>query len=99
MKFLKNLDDLLHNNHMSRSDLARAIHIAPSTVNSWFNRSCENVSLKTLVDIAAYFNITLDDLVNGEINAPASDNKLTNDDVLKLKKLLAFYDNNGGKKV
>ena len=66
MRFLENLDYLLKSNGMTRSDLARAINIAPSTINSWFNRSCDGVALKSLVEIANYFNVTLDDLVNGE---------------------------------
>lgn len=66
MRFIENLDYLLKVNSMSRSELARAINIAPSTVNAWFNRSCDGVALKSLVEIANYFNVSLDDLVNGE---------------------------------
>lgn len=94
MRFLENLDDLLHVNKMSRSDLARAIGIGPSTVNAWFNRSCENVSLKSLVAVADYFKITLDDLVNGDLSksAPANTESLTNDEIAQLKRLLTYAD-------
>ena len=90
MKFLENLSDLLHVNNMSRSDLARAINISPSTVNSWFNRSCENVSLKTLVDIAKYFNITLDELVNGTTQTQNA--VLSKQEIEQIKRLLTYYD-------
>lgn len=90
MKFLENLSDLLYANKMSRSDLARAINIAPSTVNSWFNRSCENISLKTLVDIANYFHTTLDELVNGKTQTKATG--LTTKDIEQLKRLLTYYE-------
>lgn len=90
MKFLENLSDLLYANKMSRSELARAINVAPSTVNSWFNRSCENVSLKTLVDIAKYFNISLDELVNG--TTPKKDTGFTKKEVEQLKRLLTYYE-------
>lgn len=90
MKFLENLSDLLHVNNMSRSDLARAINISPSTVNSWFNRSCENVSLKTLVDIAKYFNITLDELVNGTTQPQNA--VLSKQEIEQIKRLLTYYD-------
>jgi len=90
MKFLENLSDLLHVNNMSRSDLARAINISPSTVNSWFNRSCENVSLKTLVDIAKYFNITLDELVNGTTQPQST--VLSKQEIEQIKRLLTYYD-------
>lgn len=64
MAFLENLDALLKENNMSRAELARQIGIAPSTINSWFNRSCDGVSLKILRDIAGFFNVTLESLVN-----------------------------------
>ena len=64
MAFLENLDALLKENNMSRAQLARQIGIAPSTINSWFNRSCDGVSLKILRDIAGFFNVTLESLVN-----------------------------------
>lgn len=66
MEFLKNLEFLLNENNMSRAELARKIGIAPSTVNAWFNKSCDGVSLKTLKDIANYFNVTLETLVNSQ---------------------------------
>ena len=66
MAFLENLDALLKENNMSRAELARQIGIAPSTINSWFNRSCDGVSLKILRDIAGFFNVTLETLVNSQ---------------------------------
>ena len=38
MKFLHNLDYLLHINKMSRAELARKIEIAPSTINAWYTK-------------------------------------------------------------
>ena len=64
MNFLNNLDYLLKENKMSRSELARAINVSPSTVNSWFSKSCENVSIGTLKAIANYFNVSLETLIN-----------------------------------
>lgn len=65
MDFLTNLDVLLKSNNMKRADLARAINIAPSTINSWYARGSEKVNIKVLKDIAAYFNISLEVLING----------------------------------
>lgn len=50
---------------MKRADLARALNIAPSTINSWYARGSEKVNIKVLKDIAAYFNISLEVLING----------------------------------
>lgn len=64
--FLTNLEVLLKNNDMSRSDLARAIEVAPSTINSWYARGSEKVSITILRKIAVYFNVSLEVLINGD---------------------------------
>jgi transcriptional regulator with XRE-family HTH domain len=69
MDFLTNLDLLLKSNNMKRADLARAIHVAPSTINSWYARGSEKVNLHVLKDIAEYFNVSLEVLVNGDTYA------------------------------
>lgn len=96
MNFLKNLDYLLKANHMSRSDLGRAVNISPSTINSWFNRSSDGVALKSLVDISKYFNVSLDMLVNGDniedFKAEIKESPLTDYEVSQLKRLLKYYE-------
>ena len=62
--FLKNLTRLMEQHELNRKELAIKIGIAPSTVNSWYNRSYENVSLKTLRKLSAFFNVTIEELVN-----------------------------------
>lgn len=66
MNFLKNLDVLLQKNNMTRSEMARKIGIAPSTINAWYTKGCEGVALKTLIKISHLFNVTIEDLVNGK---------------------------------
>src|SRR5574344_993085 len=66
MDFLTNLDLLLKRHDMKRADLARAINVAPSTINSWYARGSEKVNIKVLKDIAAFFNISLEVLINGD---------------------------------
>ena len=63
--FLTNLDLLLKSNNMKRADLARAINVAPSTINSWYARGAEKVNLKVLNSISNYFNVSLEVLING----------------------------------
>ena len=65
MDFLDNLDFLLKSNNMKRVDLARALNIAPSTINSWYARGSDHVNIKVLKDIAAYFGVSLEFLING----------------------------------
>lgn len=64
MQFLNNLEKLMAEKNMNKSDLARACGLSTSTVNSWWNRSCENISLPTIMKIARYFNVTIEELVN-----------------------------------
>ena len=63
MNFLNNLTELLKEKNMSRRELANKIGISPSTINSWYSRGCENVTLINLNKIARFFDITLDELV------------------------------------
>lgn len=69
MRFLYNLDYLLFINKMSRSELARRISIAPSTINSWYSRDYKGITLKNLLKLSNCFDVSLEDLVNGDMRA------------------------------
>lgn len=83
MDFLDNLDFLLKSNHMKRADLARAIHVAPSTINSWYARGSDNINIKVLKNIAAYFGVSLEFLINGDniTSVIFNDNDYTQDEL------------------
>lgn len=65
MEFLKNLEQLMEACNMNRSEVARACGLSTSTVNSWWNRGYENVSMQTLIKLTKCFNCSLEELVNG----------------------------------
>lgn len=67
MQFLKNLERLLQLNDMKKSDLAKKVGISQPTINAWYTKGYENVSLSTLIKISKLFNISLEELINGEI--------------------------------
>ena len=69
MNFLINLDHLLTVNKMSRSELARKIEIAPSTINAWYTKDYKGITLKNLVKLSKCFDVTIEDLVNGDIRS------------------------------
>jgi DNA-binding Xre family transcriptional regulator len=69
MNFLNNLDYLLTINKMSRAELARTINIAPSTINAWYTKDYKGITLKNLIKLSRCFDITIEDLVNGDIKA------------------------------
>lgn len=51
---------------ISRRKLAKECGISPSAVNSWFNRSAENISLQTLKKLSEYFGVSIEELVYGK---------------------------------
>lgn len=67
MKFIENLDYLLEKKKIKKSDLAREINVAPSTISAWYNGKYEKVSLQVLKKLSSYFNVTMDELVNDDL--------------------------------
>jgi transcriptional regulator with XRE-family HTH domain len=66
MEFIRNLEQKMIEKNLNRSQLARGMGVAPSTVNSWFNRSAENITLKTLKKLAEFLDCSIDSLVYGD---------------------------------
>lgn len=54
MAFTDNLQALMGAKGISRRKLAKECGISPGAVNSWFNRSAENISLQTLEKLSDY---------------------------------------------
>nr|DAS37218.1 MAG TPA: Helix-turn-helix XRE-family like protein [Caudoviricetes sp.] len=84
MEFLDNLDFLLKAHNMKRADLARALNIAPSTINSWYARGTDKIKLQVLIDIADYFRVSLEFLINGNKNVEMVANDDYTDEEIKL---------------
>lgn len=70
MDFLNNLEKKMNEKNLNKSQLAKGMGVAPSTVNSWFNRSAENITLKTLKKLADFLDCSIDSLVYGDTNNP-----------------------------
>lgn len=68
MHFINNLDYLLKEKGIRKSDLAKEINIAPSTISAWYEGKYEKVSLKVLKKVATFFNVTMDELVNDDLS-------------------------------
>ncbi len=66
MKFLDNLENLMHQKKINRSELAKAIGIAPSTINAWYTKDYKGITLKNLSKLASYFDVSMEALVYGE---------------------------------
>lgn len=67
MNFLSNLNALMKNKGITKKELAQVLGVSPSTITMWFTRGYKNVNLSTVIKISNYFEITIDELVNGII--------------------------------
>ena len=93
MAFTDNLQALMSAKGISRRRLAKECGISPSAVNSWFNRSAENISLQTLKKLSEYFGISIEELVHGrqqrrEISFSSS--TYTDDELDQIKQFAHF---------
>ena len=66
MNFLNNLKLLMETNKITQKELANVLDISPSTITKWFSRGCENISISTLLKLSKYFNVSMEELVNGK---------------------------------
>lgn len=98
MNFIKNLDYLLEKKEMKKSDLAREINVAPSTISAWYNGKYEKVSLQVLKKLSNYFNVTMDELVNddlsnsNEIKLIYSSNHFTKEELISIDNFVNLID-------
>lgn len=67
MNFLGNLNALMKNKGITKKELAQVLGVSPSTITMWFTRGYKNVNLSTVIKISNYFEVTIDELVNGII--------------------------------
>jgi DNA-binding Xre family transcriptional regulator len=89
MEFLQNLERLMASKNMNRSEVARACGLSTSTVNSWWNRGCDNISLQTLLKLSKSFNCSIEELVHGE--PELSFIYTTNEFTIRELKLIKLY--------
>lgn len=67
MKFLKNLDYLLEDLGMSRSEIARIMGITPSTINSWYARNTDKIDVNIALRASEFFGVPVEVLVRGDV--------------------------------
>lgn len=66
MNFLHNLENLMIEKKINRSELAKAIGIAPSTINAWYSKDFKGITLKNLSKLASFFDVSMEALVYGD---------------------------------
>lgn len=64
--FLENLNSLMKSKNINRRTLSIESGIPYSTIDGWYKKGWNNISLSTLKKLSAYFDISIDALVNNE---------------------------------
>ncbi len=70
MDFLEKLDFLMKRYDLNKRSLSRKSEIPYTTIDNWYKRGYENLTLPTLRKLATYFNTTLDYWFLDEITDP-----------------------------
>ena len=68
--FLEKLDFLMERYGLNKRSLSRKSEIPYTTIDNWYKRGDENLTLPTLRKLALYFNTTLDYWFLDEITDP-----------------------------
>lgn len=69
------IQNLLDNNNMTQRELARQINIPPATLNGYIKNNHEP-DYRTLIDIAKFFNVTVDYLLHYTVETKPSETRL-----------------------
>lgn len=70
MDFLEKLDFLMERYGLNKRTLSQKSEIPYTTIDNWYKRGYENLTLPTLRKLASYFNTTLDYWFLDEITDP-----------------------------
>ena len=70
MDFLEKLDFLMKRYGLNKRSLSQKSEIPYTTIDNWYKRGYENLTLPTLRKLASYFNTTLDYWFLDEITDP-----------------------------
>lgn len=77
--FSERLKELRKRNGLTQIELAKNLNVATGTIGMWETgkRSPDN---ETLLKLAEYFDVTVDELLRGNENKPANNSELINGD-------------------
>lgn len=92
MKILSNLDVMLKSKGITKSTLAKDLGLSVSTVYSWWSNDCNNISIKNIMKISEYFDITIDDFVYKDFSEDEElQTRKTDKDIKLLKELKEIF--------
>lgn len=86
MSFLDKLDELMESKGINKNQLSQHTEIPYSTIDSFYKKGCDNIKLSTLKKLAAYFDCSLDYLVDDTVVNDESENEEINEYLEELHK-------------
>lgn len=66
MSFTEKLDMLMAERHINKATLSREADIPYTTIDGFYKKGSDNIKLSTLRKLSAYFNCSLDYLVDDD---------------------------------
>ncbi|MBP1992519.1 helix-turn-helix domain-containing protein [Paenibacillus eucommiae] len=78
------LVELMKERGINRSELSKGAGIPYTTIVALFEKGADNIKLSTMRKLASFFNVKLDDLVDGEIVQEHRDNELSDEDIITM---------------
>ena len=101
MSFTEKLDKLMAEKRITKAILSREADIPYTTIDGFYKKGCDNIKLSTLRKLAAYFNCSLDYLVDDDtdngtpstIAAHFSGNDFTEAELDEIRQFAEFVKN------
>lgn len=105
MSFIEKLDKLMAEKRITKAILSREADIPYTTIDGFYKKGCDNIKLSTLRKLAAYFNCSLDYLVDDETerNTPSTiaahfeGEEFTDDELDEIRQFAEFVKNRKNK--
>ena len=105
MSFTEKLDKLMAERRITKAILSREADIPYTTIDGFYKKGCDNIKLSTLRKLAAYFNCSLDYLVDDDtehstvstIAAHFDGREFTEDELDEIRQFAEFVKNRKNK--
>lgn len=87
MQFKRNIRILRHRNHLSQEKMAEKCNVSRSTITKWENGSVPDIYM--IDNIAKIFDITIDELINGNLDDISGNEKKFQKQIDELKEAVS----------
>lgn len=71
MHLQNNIKYLLNKNNLSYRDVSKESGVSTRAISFIVNKDCSNITISTIIKLATFFNVSIDDLINVDLeNVP-----------------------------